>query len=111
MNFGVDRQRHGAVMKPDQNSLQGKAVPDELRFIRLREVLAICGKSRTSIYDAIKNGEFPAPVKVGGRSSAWVKSEVLRWAQACIDSSRQNDTPDNAGKVAETQRANKASCS
>ena len=31
----------------------------ELRFIRLKEVLAICGKSRSSIYEAIKKGEFP----------------------------------------------------
>lgn len=60
----------------------------ELCFIRLREVLVICGKSRSSVYESIKNGSFPAPIKVGGRSSAWVKSEVLQWAQHCIDSSR-----------------------
>jgi prophage regulatory protein len=60
----------------------------ELCFIRLKEVLTICGKSRSSVYEAIKNGDFPAPIKVGGRSSAWVKSEVLQWAQRCIDCSR-----------------------
>lgn len=60
----------------------------ELCFIRLKEVLAICGKSRSSVYASIKSGDFPAPVKVGGRSSAWVKSEVLQWAQGCVDSSR-----------------------
>ncbi|NGZ84741.1 helix-turn-helix transcriptional regulator [Duganella aceris] len=38
-----------------------------LRFIRLREVLAICGKSRSSIYESIKKREFPAPVKLGRR--------------------------------------------
>lgn len=57
-------------------------------FIRLKEVLSICGKSRSSVYDSIKNGTFPAPIKLGGRSSAWVKSEVLKWAQGCIDKSR-----------------------
>lgn len=60
----------------------------ELCFIRLKEVLSICGKSRSSVYASIKNGNFPAPIKVGGRSSAWVKSEVLLWAQRCIDCSR-----------------------
>ena len=60
----------------------------ELCFIRLKEVLSICGKSRSSVYASIKNGNFPAPVKVGGRSSAWLKSEVLQWAQCCIDCSR-----------------------
>lgn len=60
----------------------------ELCFIRLSEVLTICGKSRTSVYESIKKGNFPAPIKLGGRSSAWVKSEVLQWAQDCVDISR-----------------------
>lgn len=65
------------------------AVPSpELCFIRLNEVLTICGKSRTSVYESIKKGSFPAPIKLGGRSSAWVKSEVLQWAKNCVDSSR-----------------------
>lgn len=76
-------------MKPSENTLPPNALADELRFIKLREVLAICGKSRSSIYAAVRDGAFPAPVKLGGRSSAWIKSEVLQWAQACIDSSRQ----------------------
>ena len=56
----------------------------ELRLIRLREVMAICGMARSTIYAAIKKGSFPAPVKLHGRSSAWIKSEVLDWAEACI---------------------------
>lgn len=60
----------------------------ELRFIRLKEVLAICGKSRSSVYEAIKRGEFPAPIKLHGRSSAWIKSEILQWAEGCIRASR-----------------------
>ena len=57
----------------------------EIRFIRLKEVLSICGKSRSSDYDAIKKGQFPKPVKLHGRSTAWVRSEVEQWAQECID--------------------------
>ena len=60
----------------------------ELCFIRLKEVLSICGKSRSSVYASIKKGDFPAPIKVGGRSSAWVKTEVLQWARRCIACSR-----------------------
>lgn len=56
----------------------------EERFIRLAEVLATCGKSRSSIYEGIKEGTFPAPVKLKGRSSAWLKSEILHWMQACV---------------------------
>lgn len=60
----------------------------EERFIRLGEVLATCGKSRSSVYASIREGTFPAPVKLQGRSSAWLRSEVLQWMQACIDASR-----------------------
>lgn len=39
-----------------------------VRFLRLKEVLAICGKPRSSVYDAIKKGDFPKPVSsAGGR--------------------------------------------
>jgi prophage regulatory protein len=62
----------------------------EIRFIRLKEVLAICGKSRSSVYDAIKKGDFPKPVKLQGRSSAWIKSEVEQWAVQCIRTSRHD---------------------
>jgi predicted DNA-binding transcriptional regulator AlpA len=55
-----------------------------LRFIRLDEVLSMCGKSRSSVYELIKKGEFPAPVKLRGRSSAWINSEIQEWLQACI---------------------------
>lgn len=48
----------------------------EIRFIRLKEVLAICGMSRTSLYEAIKEKKFPAPIRLYGRSTAWIKSEV-----------------------------------
>lgn len=60
----------------------------EIRFIRLPEVLALCGKSRSSIYAAIKKGEFPAPVKLSVRSSAWIKSEIAAWAEARVTASR-----------------------
>lgn len=60
----------------------------EERFIRLNEVLTICGKSRSSLYEAIKEGKFPAPIKLQGRSSAWVRSEIQQWIQACIAASR-----------------------
>jgi prophage regulatory protein len=65
----------------------------DVRFLRLNEVLAICGKSRSSVYNATKKGDFPKPVKLCGRSSAWIKSEVEQWAVECIRTSRQGSRP------------------
>ena len=75
-------------MEAHEASPAATVVQQEMQFIRLKEVLAICGKSRTSVYEAIKNGKFPAPVKLGGRSSAWIKSEIHEWVNGCIKASR-----------------------
>lgn len=51
-----------------------------LRLVRIHEVVAICGLSRSSIYIAIKDGSFPRQVAIGGRARAWVQHEVENWA-------------------------------
>jgi prophage regulatory protein len=71
-----------AVERRASNSRSG------VQLIRLKEVLAICGRSRSSIYEAIKEGNFPKPVKLQGRSSAWIRCEVEQWAVQCIRASR-----------------------
>ena len=60
----------------------------EVRFIPLKEVLAICGLSRSSLYAAVKKGEFPGPVRPYGRSSRWVKTEVEQWARSRVKACR-----------------------
>ncbi|MFP2834982.1 helix-turn-helix transcriptional regulator [Citrobacter portucalensis] len=39
------------------------------------------------IYKLIKDGTFPKPIKLG-RSSRWLKSEVVAWLQERINQSR-----------------------
>jgi predicted DNA-binding transcriptional regulator AlpA len=36
------------------------------------------GMGRTAVYELIKAGRFPRPVKVGG-ASAWIDGEITRW--------------------------------
>lgn len=50
-----------------------------LRFLRIREVLARTGLSKSTLYDRIRAGTFPKPVRLGGTLSAWVESEVEAW--------------------------------
>lgn len=77
-------------LKPrDQPDRRAAAPSGEVNLIRLKEVLRICGKSRSSLYEAIKRGNFPAPVKLQCRSSAWIKAEVVQWVKDCIKSSRE----------------------
>ena len=54
------------------------------RFMKLDELKTTTGLSRSSIYDKVKKGDFPAPVKLGERSVAWVAEEVDLWLDARI---------------------------
>lgn len=56
------------------------------RLIRKKEVCHLTGLSESSIYDYIRNGLFPDRISLGGRSVAWVESEVLEWVHARIES-------------------------
>jgi prophage regulatory protein len=53
-----------------------------IRYMRLPEVKNKTGLGKTTLYGMIKGGEFPAPVKIGGRAVGWVESEVDQWAVA-----------------------------
>ncbi len=74
------------TMQPAEVSSErrAKSRDAETRLLRLTEVLALCGKSRSSVYDAMKRDEFPKPVKLSGRSSAWVKTEIDTWIYSRI---------------------------
>jgi prophage regulatory protein len=50
-------------------------------FLRLPQVLARVGLKSTRIYQLVGDGDFPAPVRLGERSVAWLESEVERWIQ------------------------------
>lgn len=44
------------------------------RFLRLPEVMHLCGLSRSTIYELIRKGEFPPQVSLGGKNVAWLHS-------------------------------------
>jgi len=55
-----------------------------MKLIRLKEVIAQTGLSRSSIYKFMNDGIFPNSVSLGGRSVAWVESEVIEWMEGKI---------------------------
>lgn len=58
------------------------------RIIRLPEVITKTGQSRSTIYDRIKQGLFPAPISIGGRNVGWVEEDVDNWITSCIQKAR-----------------------
>ena len=60
----------------------------QVRFLRLPEVLARTGLSRSTIYVRLEQGRFPRPVSLGGRAVGWIEAEVDDWTRERIDESR-----------------------
>ena len=54
------------------------------KFIKLPTVMDLTGYRRTSIFDKVAEGTFPAPVKLGPRAVAWVSEEIESWMDARI---------------------------
>ena len=61
---------------------------DDVSFWRLPEVKAVTGLSKTSLYALIREKSFPAPVRLGPRAVAWVRSEIRQWAAERVHASR-----------------------
>ena len=49
------------------------------KFLREPEVLARLPFSKPTLHRKVKDGTFPAPVKIGARAVAWVTAEVAEW--------------------------------
>lgn len=72
---------------------------DDVIFLRLPEVKAVTGLSKTSLYTLIRDNSFPAPVKLGPRAVAWVRSEVKQWAANRVLVSRSGAYPQNGKRM------------
>jgi len=48
-------------------------------ILRRREVEKLTGLARSTIYQYVKAGVFPAPVRLGARAVGWRYADVLDW--------------------------------
>ena len=62
-----------------------------IRFLRISEVEALTGLSRSTIYDWSADGRFPRPVRLSERAVRWIESEVLEWMAERIEQGRVGD--------------------
>ena len=53
--------------------------------LRLNQVKARTGLSRSTIYAKLASQEFPRPIRLGLRSVGWIASEVDAWIQERCD--------------------------
>jgi prophage regulatory protein len=78
-------QRSEAAIEPQ---VQGEpaaaansiAARDGARILRLKQVSTIVGLAKSSIYRKVREGTFPAPIKLGSDwASGWISTEVYDW--------------------------------
>lgn len=60
---------------------------DEVKLLRLKEVMYRCGISRSLIYVLMSRDEFPKQFRIGERAVAWDSREIDEWIM-----SRRNRT-------------------
>ena len=46
----------------------------------LQQKVGLC---KASIYNRIKDGTFPRPISLGGKSVGWLESEIDQWIEQC----------------------------
>ena len=50
-----------------------------IRILRLRQVMAVTGLHKTTIYGLQSDGDFPMRVKITSHLVGWVEEEVQAW--------------------------------
>lgn len=58
--------------------------PGNLSFLKVSEVEARTGMSRSTIYEKIRSEDFPEPVRLSARMSRWLDGEVDAWLRKKI---------------------------
>ena len=59
------------------------------QVIRLPVVKEKTGLGTTSIYKGVKEGWFPKPIRLVGRTVGWLAREIDEWIAQRIEASRQ----------------------
>ena len=59
------------------------------RLLRIRDVMSRTGLSRSVLYSLAAAGEFPRPVKLSQRCSAWPEQAIHDWIAERIAAAEQ----------------------
>ncbi len=62
----------------------------DIRLLRRTEVLHLSGLSRSTLYEMVSKGAFPAPVRISARAVGWRAAEVEEWLKSRPPASDNN---------------------
>lgn len=59
------------------------------KILKIAEVALVTGLSRRSIYRFVKQGEFPAPLRLGPGRVGWTEEAIDVWIERCAAETRE----------------------
>ena len=60
---------------------QISAALSDLQLLRREQVQALTGLKKSTLYNMVASGAFPAQVRVGVRGSRWKSAEIRQWLE------------------------------
>ena len=64
------------------------------KLLKLYEVAELLNVCKSQVYNLVKQGYLPRPIKIGRRGSAWLQSDIDSWFKSKIE---QRDEEVNHG--------------
>jgi prophage regulatory protein len=64
------------------NYLRGGEMQKLLKLYEVAELLNVC---KSQVYNLVKQGYLPKPIKIGKRGSAWLQSDIDSWFKSKIE--------------------------
>ena len=77
----------------------------EISILRRRQVEALTGLARSTLYELMTRGTFPRPIHLGPRAVGWIAHEVNDWLTARVNQTRSSATTPPSAAVARSRRS------
>lgn len=58
-------------------------------ILRRPDVERVTGLPRSSLYDLVAKGKFPAPIRLSPRAVGWLEQDIADWQKARIEARDQ----------------------
>lgn len=64
---------------------------NQIKLIRLTEVIELTGLGKSTVWMYIQQGKFPKQIKISPRISVWKLSDIEAWISKQIEQGEKND--------------------
>jgi len=89
------------TFKREFQNMSDTAAQLRVALIRKRQVCEMTGLTLRGLTNRVRKGEFPQPVLLDARQTAWVESEVVEWVAARIADRDSGVLPPNREAIVE----------